>query len=219
MAPLTVSSAVYAVAGSVSCPHTSHSAPGVLRAEPGPPPTTLFGIVSKHPFLSDAWVAEAEKIRGDLRGTGPAVSVTVRMNQVITDVPFGDGVIDAHLDTSSGQLDLGLGHLDAPDVTVTLDYATAKAVFVDGTPQAGMQAFMAGKVKVQGDMTKLIEAMQHQAAPSAPEAEAFSERIRAITEEVEGGRTPRPAPQPSTSAPCRLPRVAPTPAGPARPHR
>ncbi|HUQ63739.1 MAG TPA: SCP2 sterol-binding domain-containing protein [Acidimicrobiales bacterium] len=136
----------------------------------------------KHPFLSDEWVAEAERIREEFRDAGPPLTVTVRMNQVITEVPFGDGVIDAHLDTSSGQLDLGLGHLDDPDVTVTLDYATAKAVFVDGTPQAGMQAFMAGKVKVQGDMTKLIEAMQQQATPSVPEAEEFSERIRAITE-------------------------------------
>ncbi|MDQ6909541.1 MAG: SCP2 sterol-binding domain-containing protein [Actinomycetota bacterium] len=138
--------------------------------------------MAKHPFLSDEWVTEAEKIREELRDSGPPLTVTVRMNQVITEVPFGDGVVDAHLDTSSGQLDLGLGHLDDPDVTVTLDYGTAKAVFVDGTPQAGMQAFMAGKVKVQGDMTKLIEAMQEQATPSGPEAEAFSERIRAITE-------------------------------------
>jgi hypothetical protein len=137
--------------------------------------------VAKHPFLSDEWVVEAEKIREELRDAGPPLTASVRMNQVITEVPFGDGVIDAHLDTSSGQLDLGLGHLDDPDVTVTLDYETAKAVFVDGTPQAGMQAFMAGKVKVQGDMTKLIETMQQQAAPSLPETEAFSERIRAIT--------------------------------------
>ncbi|HEX8769360.1 MAG TPA: SCP2 sterol-binding domain-containing protein [Acidimicrobiales bacterium] len=137
--------------------------------------------MAKHPFLSDEWVVEAEKIREELRDAGPPLTASVRMNQVITEVPFGDGVIDAHLDTSSGQLDLGLGHLDDPDVTVTLDYETAKAVFVDGTPQAGMQAFMAGKVKVQGDMTKLIETMQQQAAPSLPETEAFSERIRAIT--------------------------------------
>lgn len=138
--------------------------------------------MAKHPFLSDEWVVEAEKIREELRGAGSPPTATVRMNQVITEVPFGEGTIDAHLDTSAGELDLGLGHLEEPDVTVTLDYDTAKAVFVDGTPQAGMQAFMAGKVKVEGDMTKLIEAMQQQATPSAPEAEALTERIREITE-------------------------------------
>ena len=41
-------------------------------------------------------------------------------------------------------------------MTRTTDYGTAKDVFISGNPQAGMQAFMAGKVKVQGDMTKLM---------------------------------------------------------------
>ena len=49
-----------------------------------------------------------------------------------------------------------MGHLENPDLTVTLDYVTAKAILVDGNPQAGMQAFMAGKIKVQGDMTKMM---------------------------------------------------------------
>jgi putative sterol carrier protein len=43
-------------------------------------------------------------------------------------------------------------------VTLTTDYATARDVFVSGNQAAGMQAFMAGKVKVQGDMTKLMAA-------------------------------------------------------------
>ena len=71
------------------------------------------------------------------------------------------------------------GHLDTPDLTVTIDYATAKAIFVDGNPQAGMQAFMAGKIKVQGDMTKLM-AMQT-AAPDPLAAEMMG-KISEITE-------------------------------------
>jgi putative sterol carrier protein len=62
------------------------------------------------------------------------------------------------MDTSSGELDMDTGHLDDADLTVTLDYATAKAILVEGNPQAGMQAFMAGKVRIQGDMTKLMMA-------------------------------------------------------------
>jgi putative sterol carrier protein len=46
-------------------------------------------------------------------------------------------------------------------------------------PQVGMQAFMAGKIKVQGDMTKLM-AMQ-QAGPD-PVAAEVAGRIKAITE-------------------------------------
>ena len=48
---------------------------------------------------------------------------------------------------------------------MTVDYDTAKAILIEGNPQAGMQAFMAGKVKVEGDMAKL---MALRPPPSAP---------------------------------------------------
>ena len=130
-------------------------------------------------FLSDEWVAEAKKIREEFAGQGNPPAHAVRMNQVITEVPFGDGTINAHVDTSGGEVDMELGHLDNPDLTVTLDYATAKAILVDGNPQAGMQAFMAGKIKVQGDMTKLM-AMQQ--GPPDPTAQQVAEKIKEITE-------------------------------------
>ena len=62
---------------------------------------------------------------------------------------------------------------------MTLDYATAKAIFVEGNPQAGMQAFMAGKVKVQGDMSKLMAMQQTTPDPVAAE---IQQRIQDITE-------------------------------------
>jgi len=104
------------------------------------------------------------------------------MNQVIADVPCGEGRLDAHLDTSSGTLEMETGHLAEPDVTVTLDYATAKAIFVDGTLDAGMKAFMEGRVRVQGDMAKLISALQQLAPPDADAVDQAQARIRDITE-------------------------------------
>ena len=108
-------------------------------------------------FLTDEWVAEAKKVRDEFEGQGAPPAHTVRMNQIITDVPFGDGTVNVHLDTSSGDVDLDLGHLENPDLTVTLDYETAKAIIVDQNPQAGMQAFMAGKIKF-GAIARLVEA-------------------------------------------------------------
>jgi hypothetical protein len=70
------------------------------------------------------------------------------MNLVVTVVPFGDEDIDAHMDTSTGELVLDVGHLETPDLKVTVDYDTAKAILIEGNPQAGMQAFMAGKIRV-----------------------------------------------------------------------
>lgn len=133
----------------------------------------------KYPFLSDEWLSEARRIREEYRGKGQKVPHVVRMNQVITNVPFGEGTIQAHMDTSSGELELDTGHLDAPDLTVTLDYETAKAILVEGNPQAGMQAFMAGRVKVEGDMTKLM--VMQTAAPD-PSATEVAARIKEITE-------------------------------------
>ena len=139
-----------------------------------------------YPFLSDEWIAEARKIRAEMADVaGPeagAGAAAVRMNQVITDVPFGSGRLDAHLDTSSGTLEMETGHLENADVTVTLDYETAKAIFVDGTLEAGMKAFMEGKVRVQGDMQKLIAALQQLAPPDPGTVNHAQVRIREITE-------------------------------------
>lgn len=136
-----------------------------------------------YPFLSDEWIAEARKIRAGAADSDAATAPSsVRMNQVITDVPFGSGRLDAHLDTSSGTLEMETGHLENPDVTVTLDYETAKAIFVDGTLEAGMKAFMDGKVRVQGDMAKLIAALQQVAPPDPSAVNQAQARIREITE-------------------------------------
>jgi putative sterol carrier protein len=136
--------------------------------------------VATYPFLSEEWMAEAKKIREEYKGKTSPVAHTVKMNQVITAVPFGDGTINAHMDTSSGEMEMDTGHLDTADVTVTLDYDTAKAIFVDGNPQAGMQAFMAGKIKVEGDMTKLMAMQQTSPDPAALE---LAGKIKEITAE------------------------------------
>jgi putative sterol carrier protein len=129
-------------------------------------------------FLTEEWLEAAKKIREEA-GSGEPIPHKVRMNQIITDVPFGDGTVDAHMDTSSGELDMDLGHIENPDLTVTIDYDTAKAIFVEGNPQAGMQAFMAGKIKVQGDMTKL---MAMQSGTPDPKALEVAAKIKEITE-------------------------------------
>ncbi len=129
-------------------------------------------------FLTPEWIEAAKKVREEVGGGG-GVAHSVKMNQIITDVPFGDGTIDAHMDTSSGELEMDLGHMENPDLTVTIDYDTAKAIFVEGNPQAGMQAFMAGKIKVQGDMTKL---MAMQSASPDPAAAEVAAKIKDITE-------------------------------------
>ena len=132
-----------------------------------------------NPFLSDEWMTEAKAIRAKYEGQTGKVTQSIKVNQLITDVPFGDGPINSYIDTSSGDVVMDLGTLDAPDVTVTTDYATAKALFVDQDQAAAMQAFMTGKIKVQGDMMKMM-ALQT-AMPTDDASKAIAEEIKAIT--------------------------------------
>ncbi|MGH8995812.1 MAG: SCP2 sterol-binding domain-containing protein [Acidimicrobiales bacterium] len=128
-------------------------------------------------FLSDEWVAEARKIRAEFKGLSAPVTNPLRINLVISEVP-DSGSIDAHIDTSGGEPDIERGHLESPDVTVTLDYDTAKALVVEGNGQAAMSAFMAGKLRVDGDMAKL---MGMQGTGALCETEELAARIREIT--------------------------------------
>jgi hypothetical protein len=138
--------------------------------------------VTQYPFLSDEWVEQTNRIRAEYEGLTPALSVSIRMNQIINDVPFGDGVINAHLDTSSGHLVVERGHLDAPDVTVTLSYDTARALLVDGDAQAALNAFLGGRIRVDGDVTKLL-ALQSAGSGSASNSKAAEmvKKIQSIT--------------------------------------
>jgi hypothetical protein len=133
-----------------------------------------------HPFLSEPWIDAARAIHDEVRGDAPPIEHPVRINLVVREVPFGEGSVHAHADTSSGELVLELGHLDDADVTLTLDYATARAMLIDQDPQAGMQAFMTGKIVVDGDLAKVL-VLQGQLASPSPAAEDVARRIKAIT--------------------------------------
>jgi hypothetical protein len=132
----------------------------------------------KHQFLSPEWIEEAKKIYESAGTEAGAGAAPMKMNQVITDVPFGDGSIDAHIDSSSGSMSMDLGHIEGAEVKITVPYSVAKAIFIDGNPQAGMQAFMAGQIKVEGDMTKL---MAMQGGAPTPDAAAIQQKIKEIT--------------------------------------
>ncbi len=132
-----------------------------------------------HQFLSDEWMVAAREIRARYQGDSVKIPVGVRMNQIITGVPFGEGTVATYTDTTSGSLDIDLGHLETVDVTVTTDYTTARNIFVEQDPNFTMQAFMSGKIKVEGDMLKMM-ALQG-AMPQDETAKAIAAEIKSIT--------------------------------------
>ncbi len=110
-----------------------------------------------HEFLSDEWMEAVKSIRDKYADQAPPLAYKVKMNQVITGAPFDGGAdILLFIDTTDGIMRMEKGELEDPEVTISTDWETARTIFVDQDQAAGMQAFMSGKIKVQGDMTKLM---------------------------------------------------------------
>ena len=134
--------------------------------------------MEKIEFLSDRWLAEARRLHSADSPGSSGPQRPIRVNQVVTGVPFGDGTLRVHIDTSPGAVFLGSGHVDQPDVTLTLDYQVAKAIFVDRDPQAPMRAFMTGQLRVSGDLSTLIDVQHQMLNVSSP---AVAARIKKMT--------------------------------------
>jgi hypothetical protein len=129
-------------------------------------------------FLSDEWLVAVKALRDEYTAQGVSSPVALTVNLVVTEVPFSATDLLAHVDTSNGGLEIEEGHLERADLAVTVDWLTAKALLVDGNPQAAMGAFMEGKVRIEGDVSKLI-AFQNGVANTGTQHVAA--RIRAIT--------------------------------------
>jgi putative sterol carrier protein len=134
--------------------------------------------MATYQFLSDEWWAAFDELRDEYADRLPAPPVQMRMNQVVTDHPFGDDDLHFHTATTETDTEWGKEHIDDADVTVTTDYETARSVIVDQDQQAVMQSFMNGKIKVQGDMSKMMMA---NATPPTELAQELAGKLKAIT--------------------------------------
>jgi len=126
-----------------------------------------------HEFLSEDWFTEVDKLREEFKDMEPSASVAdMKLNIVVTGAPSGD--TEVHM--AGGEF--GRGLIDDAPTKLTVPYDVAKSVFVEGNQQAGMQAFMQGQIKVEGDMSRLM-AMQSQSPD--PNQQKIQERIKEIT--------------------------------------
>ena len=125
----------------------------------------------KYQFLSDPWFDAAEKLIREHQTAAPPTNLVMNL-----EVADGDRAIQFYMGAKDGETLFGRGTADGADLTMSTDIVTARAVFVSSDQQAGMQAFMAGKVRVQGDMTKL---MMQSSSGGNP---ALTEALQAITE-------------------------------------
>lgn len=109
-------------------------------------------------FLTEEWAQDVTTALNNHEGFKNAIGGADLAIQFETeDAPDGD--VSYYLKASGGTTNLAIGTLDDPDVTVKQSYDTAVAI---SKGELNTQtAFMTGKLKVSGNLAKL---MMHQSA-------------------------------------------------------
>lgn len=138
-------------------------------------------MTDKYVFLTSEWLAATRAIADSMLASENTAQHAVTMNQIITEVPFNGGSrVDVHVRAFGGEIVVAEGHLDDPDMTVTVDWATARSIIVDQDMQAAMSAFLSGRIEVSGDIVKLMTLLQE---PPDQAARDMAARIKEITAE------------------------------------
>ena len=124
-------------------------------------------------YLSKEWLEEQRQLAAD-QPERPGASA--RMQYVVTGAPDGD--IEYYWVLEDGKLlESELGKLSDAEVTLTQTWEDSVAI-QKGELDANT-AFMQGKVKVTGNMAKVMSLLP---LTSSPEYTALQEKLRTITE-------------------------------------
>lgn len=124
-------------------------------------------------WLSQEWLDEQKRL-GATQPERPGASA--RMQYVITGGPEGD--IKYYWVLEDGRLtEDSLGELDDAELTLTMSYEDAQKVQKGEIDEN--TAFMQGRIKVDGNMAKLMALMP---ITSSPEYMALQDELRSVTE-------------------------------------
>jgi putative sterol carrier protein len=124
-------------------------------------------------YLSQEWMDTAKALAQDFPETPGA---SVRMQQVVTGGPDGDVTYYTVIENGK-TIEQSLGEDPNAEVTLTNSYDDAVKI-MKGELDANA-AFMQGKVKVTGNMAKMMSLMP---LASKPEYKAIGEKLRDQTE-------------------------------------
>lgn len=124
-------------------------------------------------YLSQEWIDETRKL-ADSQPERPGASAC--MQYVVTGGPDGD--IKYYWILENGKLlESSLGEAPDPDFTMTLSYDDS--VKVQKGELDANAAFMQGRMKVAGNMAKLMQLMP---LTNSPEYKALQEEVRQVTD-------------------------------------
>ena len=105
-------------------------------------------------FLSEEWAQEVTNaLNSSEEFKSAAGNQAVKLQQVVTDAPDGEAKYYFTLDGGNAQV--ALGELSDADATLTQNYETAAAIAK--SELNAQQAFMQGKLKISGNMMKLMQ--------------------------------------------------------------
>ena len=106
-------------------------------------------------FLSEEWAQEVTKALNESEEFKSAsANQQAKLQQVLTDTPEG-GEGKYYFVLENGSAEVGLGELSDAEATITQNYETGVAIAKQELN--AQQAFMQGKLKISGNMMKLMQ--------------------------------------------------------------
>ena len=100
-------------------------------------------------FLSDEWFAKVEELTAEVNPEIPPAAADLKLNITVT----GD---EGNVAFSIVGGKMEKGHVEQGSLSISLPMDLARKMFIDRDQSSGMQAFLSGKMKIQGDMNKMM---------------------------------------------------------------
>ena len=127
-------------------------------------------------FLTDEWFNEVDRLTAEAGELNlPPALANTKLNLNVTGTANGD--VNAALDSGI----IKKGFIDNADTTINIDDETLKTIALKGDINEAMNAFMSGKIRIDGDMSQVM-ALQT-AKPSAEQKDLFK-KIFAMTDKT-----------------------------------
>ena len=105
-------------------------------------------------FLSEEWAQSmTDALNSSEEFKNAASGQQTKLQQVVTDTPEGE--LKYYFSLDNGTAQVGRGEIEGADATITQTYETAAQI--NRQELNAQQAFMQGKLKISGNMMKLMQ--------------------------------------------------------------
>jgi putative sterol carrier protein len=106
-------------------------------------------------FLTEEWASTmTDSLNASDEFQTAIAGQQVKLQQVVSDVP-DKGEVKYYFGLDGGKAEISLGEVEGADATISQNYETAVAI--NKQELNAQQAFMQGKLKISGNMMKLMQ--------------------------------------------------------------